>query len=120
MNTERIRLEARRGRIHMILAAQPLGRDLAVTLSGGDREHIGAVAVCQGSQPGSVMTLPGHREDQLALEVASKLARHLDAVVSVSCGIHLDAITSEEIQAVLELAQDLTRSLLDQLPEAGS
>lgn len=120
MTIEGIRLEARRGRIAVFLTARPLGRDLAVTLSGGDREHIGAVALCQGMQPCSVVALPGHREDQLAMSVASRLARHLDAAVSVSCGIHLDAITPEEIQAVLELADTLTRELMNRLPGAGS
>lgn len=117
-------LKAQRGRIALTMTGLRLGRDLCVTLSGGEREHIGAVAVCQGSPAGeataSVVALPGHREDQLARATASRLATRLDAVVCVACGIHLEKILPEEIAGVLEMAEELTGRLIQRLDEPDS
>jgi hypothetical protein len=99
-----------------------MGRDLAVILCGGDRAHIGAVAVSQArpsleagggtSASTSVITLPGHKEDDLARAIAARFAARLDAVVTVACGIHLERIRPEELQDVLDLAEQLTARAL--------
>jgi len=103
-----------------------------VSLCGGDRAHIGAVAVAQARpslRPGggpsastSVITLPGHKEDDLARTLAARFASRLGGVVSVACGIHLDAIREDELKAVLELADELAGAALDRLtaPWRGS
>jgi gallate decarboxylase subunit D len=95
-----------------------LGCDLQVALRGGDREHIGAVAVSQPRQSlraggarsatTSVIALLGHKEDELARRVAGRLASSLGVTVCVACGIHVDDISPEEIQDVLEMADELT------------
>jgi len=115
-------LKAQRGRVALTLTGLRLGRDLCVTLAGGDREHIGAVAVCGGggSEEASVITLPGHREDQLARAIAARVAQVLDAVVCVACGIHLEHILPEELSAVLELSEELTGTLIERLVEVDS
>jgi gallate decarboxylase subunit D len=120
-------LTRERGRVALRLVCVPMGRDLAVTLDGGDRSHIGAVAVSQPrpshgeggglSATTSVITLPGHKEDDLARAMASRLAAGLDAVVCAACGIHLDRIRPDELKDVLELAEDLTSEALDRLRE---
>ena len=118
-------LTRERGRVALRMVCVPMGRDLAVALDGGDRAHIGAVAVSQArpshepdggiSATTSVITLPGHKEDDLARAVATRLATGLDATVCVACGIHLDAIQSEEIKKVLELAEELSGEALARL-----
>ena len=69
MRTPLIELFTERGRIQLHLYCLRMGQDLCVTLSGGDRAHIGAVAL---SQPNAkektgvttaVIALPGHREE---------------------------------------------------------
>jgi hypothetical protein len=120
-----ITLEAQWGRLQLQLAAVPMGRDLCVTLAGGDRPHIGAVALSQGrpsltgngskSATTSVLALPGHKEDDLARALARSLATSLDASVCVACGIHLDDILPEELEQVPGLVEDLGRQLLQRL-----
>jgi len=111
-------LNAQRGRITLTMTCLRLGRDLCVTLAGGDRPHIGAVALARSEAGGSsVLTLPGHRESDLAQAIASRLADQFDAAVSVACGIHLDDILPEELAAVLELSQELTSELMARLEE---
>lgn len=121
-------LNLRQGRIRIELAWTRAGRDLSVTLSGGDRPHIGAVALSQPrpshvegggtSASTSVITLPGHKEDELARSAAARLASALDANVCVACGIHLDGIRPEEIAQVREMAGELVEQLVDKLREA--
>jgi len=123
MNTQDpLVLTAERGRIVLRMTCVAMGRDLLVGLGGGDRAHIGAVAVSQSrpslqagggvSASTSVIALPGHKEDDLARGLAARFAASLDAVVTVACGIHLDAAREGELKEVLELADGLaTRAL---------
>jgi hypothetical protein len=118
-------LTLRRGRIALTLTAVALGRDLAVTLAGGDQAHIGAVAVSQARPshlPGggtsastSVITVPGHKEDDLARAIGARLAAALDAVVCVACGIHMDSLAPGELMDIQAMAEALTAELAARL-----
>jgi hypothetical protein len=118
-------LSLRKGRVEIELAWVRAGRDLSVTLSGGDLPHIGAVAVSQPrpshvdgggtSASTSVITLPGHKEDELARAAAARLAAALDTNVCVACGIHMDDITLEEIVQVRVMAGELVEQLVVRL-----
>ena len=120
-----ISLEAARGRISLQLVATRMGRDLCVALSGGDRPHIGAVALSQArpslqgdgslSATTSVLALTGHKEDDLARALAARLAVALDATVCVSCGIHVDGIQGAELHAVIDLTEELALELMQLL-----
>jgi len=102
-----------------------MGADLTVTLAGGDRPHLGAVALSQPRPSGlegggasastSVITLLGHKEDELARSMAARLASGLGAAVCVACGVHLDRIRAQELEDVLELAGELTLEALARL-----
>jgi len=113
---EPLTLTASQGRVTLRMTCVAMGRDLAVTLSGGDRAHLGAVALAQPRPDGagattSVLAVLGHREDELARSLAAELAARHRALVTVACGIHVDAITPEELAAVLALAAELSTGL---------
>ena len=119
-----IELAAERGRVRVRLRAHLLGADLWVALTGGDREHIGAVAVSQprgakrgraGGSTTSLIALLGHREDELARSMAARLASRLGVAACVTCGVHVDDIRPEEIRAVQDMAEELTGALLARL-----
>ncbi|MDR3670979.1 MAG: hypothetical protein P4L36_09045 [Holophaga sp.] len=132
MTQEPMLFSAQRGRVAVRMTCVAMGRDLAVTLCGGDRPHIGAVAVSQARPslaPGggtsastSVITLPGHKEDDLARSLAARFAARLDAVVTVACGIHLDTLGQDGLKDVLELAEQLAGEALARItaPSTGS
>ena len=99
------------------------GRDICVVISGGDRPHIGAVALAslaespndpqrQSATP-SVLTVPGHKEYHLALAAAEGLCKTLERTVAVSVGIHIDDITPEMIDKVEEDFHFLVADLAD-------
>jgi hypothetical protein len=106
------------GRARIRLTWQRWGSDLHVQIAGGD-QHIGAVALV-GQQPGGeksegVLRVPPHKEDQLALGAARKLHAALGVNVCVSAGIHLDAITSDEIAATLRSVDEGVERLVERL-----
>jgi hypothetical protein len=112
MLTEALHLSAEHGRVRLKLICLPMGRDLCVTLSGGDREHIGAIALGQADGTTESLLVPKHREEELARKLAGRLARHAQVTVSVACGIHLEKIQPSEIADVLALADQLTDDLI--------
>ncbi|MGE5674483.1 MAG: hypothetical protein ACM3XM_11480 [Mycobacterium leprae] len=87
--------------------AQRVGADLVVTIGGGTRAHVGAVAVAQPrpslkgdgqvSASASVITLLGHKEDELARWAALYLAAQLNTTVVVTAGIHVDDATPADL-----------------------
>lgn len=125
-----IELSRSRGRVAVRLTAARLGADLALTISGGDRPHIGAVAVSQPrpsllggggtSTTTSVIALLGHKEDELARQVAARVALATAGTVCVACGIHLEAISAAELEDVRALAEELATELLVRLAAGGA
>lgn len=87
------------------------GGDRIVIITGGDRPHVGAVAAAHGiADPDragcrdvsvSVITLPGHREDEIARAVARTLAKRFGVNVAVSAGMHWDGISPRGIKTVI-------------------
>lgn len=87
------------------------GDDLTVVIGGGERQHIGAVAVGvprpslkntnMVSSSASVICLTAHKEDMLARSAALLLARLTEHTVTVTVGLHIDDASVEAI-AVLE------------------
>jgi hypothetical protein len=102
-----------------------LGEDLCVAVSGGDKEHIGAVALAEPrpslgdrdvvSATVSVLAVTGHKEDELAREVARDMAAGLNVRVCVTCGIHVDEAGPVQIQEIIEAVGSLTREMIRSL-----
>jgi hypothetical protein len=120
-----IQINAHKDEIPICLTATKMGRDLCISLAGGDQAHIGAVALAQPrpslevagtlSASTSVITVCGHKEDRLACTLAARIAAAIDARVSVSCGIHIAAATREQIDQACDIANRLVDELLAQL-----
>jgi hypothetical protein len=99
-----------------------MGEDLCLILSGGEQEHIGAVAVAQPrpsladpartSATASVITLPGHQEDMLARELALQVAGALNVATCVVCGIHLRQPTPAMLEEVVAASRSLVSAFL--------
>ena len=119
-----IEFHAGRGRLRLRLRALFMGADLCILLDGGDRPHIGAVAlmpdatevrhadqVDQEDPAALALELPGHREGDLARRMAQELGQTLGHAVTVVCGIHMDAASKADIALALTLAHELTQQL---------
>lgn len=113
------------GRIKITLQAVTVGNDICVILYGGDTPHIGCVTLsiprpslqdaAVASATTSVLNVIGHKDDEAARYVSCVLASKLNKNVVVTCGIHIEDITDEEIRITIELLKDLTNKFIQQL-----
>ena len=103
------------------------GDDLTVVIGGGEKQHIGAVAVGVPrpslkdknivSSSASVLCLTGHKEDLLARKAfgvkGSYLpsARMLGHTVTVTVGLHIDDASAEAIAMLEANFQELLRQI---------
>ena len=111
-----------KGRIKINMKAITIGEDLAVIISGGDSPHIGCVTLSTPrpslldskviSATTSVLNLIGHKDDEVARYVSHELSSKLNKNVVVTCGIHIDKITREEIMITKNLLKELTETLV--------
>ena len=93
--------------LNLSISIVEMGADLNVMIMGGEKPHIGAVAIAiphvSLSNPDkvgvstSLMTVTGHKEDDIARTSADFLARSLRSLVVVTCGIHSRNLTKELI-----------------------
>lgn len=100
---------------------EELGEDLLVVVRGG-RPHVGAIGIAiprpslsgpeRTSATVSVITMPGHKEDELARLFSQRLSSELGRTAVVVAGIHYDDLTPEGIERVTELAQSLLGQIL--------
>lgn len=111
------------GRINLLLEAKKIGDDFLLILSGG-KEHVGAIAVGifdEKSQraSSSVLCLPGHREEQVALQGARLVSKATHRTVVFIVGIHLDSINLDEIEKINSMSGEMIKSFITFLDETG-
>lgn len=104
------------GKIEIVLDAKRIGEDYLLTLTGGE-EHVGAVAVGlfdEKSQraSSSVITMPGHREEYLALDGAKQVSRATRKTSVFVVGIHQDNISLEEIKDIVLAAGEMVENFI--------
>lgn len=102
-----------------------MGEDINMMIEGGDIPHIGAVALGIAFQMPhninkmtasvSLLTVPGHKEDDVVLKYAKRLVQELGVTSVVTCGIHIQNITFEEIQELMDVIDDLVTRAIEQL-----
>ena len=93
------------GRARVNVTVDSLGSDLVVRIYN-QNAHIGAVAMADYDYEHertsvSVVTRLGHKDDALAREAAYLLSKSMRRPVCVIAGVHLDNITTEEIDKIL-------------------
>lgn len=126
-NRTTLRFSARLGSEEIALDAVRMDNDLTVAIHGGEKSHIGAVAVAQPrpsladptvrSATASVIAILGHKEDLVARNVATRISTEIDGVVAVSCGIHYDDIPRAQIGEVTRIVNGLVDDLLHSLAD---
>lgn len=102
---------------------QLVGTDLVVTVYGGIRPHVGAVAVAiprpSLSQPGgvsantSIFSFSGHKEDEIAREMAQKISAGLNRKVVLTAGMHWAKVDPGILAAVRENSRALAGMIIE-------
>lgn len=126
----RCAVEAADGEARLEAACVSVGADLVVVVGGGARPHVGAAALAislpslkdpaRPTESSSLLSVPGHKEEDLARAGALRLARALRRNVVVTVGIHDDAIPRARIGVYLELFERLVDAIVaEHAPSAG-
>ena len=106
-------------------SAVKMGNDWNISIYGGDIPHIGALALGiprpsledknKISSSVSVLTITGHKEDVIVQKIAKILSSTLNSTVVISCGIHIDNITFNDIGNLNSLIDNLVDELISKI-----
>jgi len=107
------------GRTKVTLSAHYMGSHLIVCIYN-ENAHIGAVAVGEYDHnekraSTSVITRLGHKDDAVAQTAAHSISKFTKSPVCVISGIHLDNITDEEIDKILQNTSSLVDEFISRL-----
>ncbi len=123
MTAAEFTLETDTGAYDLTASVRFIGADVLVAFGGGEKPHIGAVAVAQPrpslkdpeatSASASVICLLGHKEDELVKAAAEILAAALKTQVVVTAGIHWDNLAPEAIRRIVQNSEMLVDKILE-------
>ena len=110
------------GKYDLSAGVRLIGEDIVVSIWGGQKPHIGAVAAAQPrpsladsnviSASVSVICFLGHKDDNLAKKTAETLAAAFNAKVVVTVGIHWDGLSQADISVINKNGEMLVDSVL--------
>jgi len=120
-----VKVSSGRGRTRVTGEVNIVGRDLLVTVYGGTKPHIGAVALSiprkslkdkkKTSSSTSILTVTGHKDDVLAKIVAEKITSVTGRRTVVAAGIHIEKATEAEIEKIIAEAQKYADKIVEML-----
>jgi hypothetical protein len=124
---KRMRLSRTRGQFRVDAEVLLIGNDVVVSIWGGTRPHVGAVALAiprpslknkkATSATSSVFTRLGHKEDDIVKRFSEQVSAGVNRVAVVTAGIHWDGIAPEGVAIVRSLCDEISRSLIDRVSE---
>lgn len=118
--------EKEAGRHTIFLDAKEIGKDLLITIYGGDA-HIGGVAVAYPTPSHyrdattvsvSTMTLPGHKDYVIANTAAEKICKALEIPTIVTVGIHYENATKKDIDEIISVVDALVQDAISHYQKA--
>ena len=123
MDSTEFTLKTDTGAYDLTASVRWIGPDLLVAIWGGEKPHIGAVAVAQPrpslkdpevtSATASVICNVGHKEDELVKAASEILASVLKTQVVVAAGIHWDNLDDEGIQTIIKNSRILVEMIME-------
>ena len=122
MDSTEFTLKTDTGAYDLTASVRWIGPDLLVAIWGGEKPHIGAVAVAQPrpslkdpevtSATASVICNVGHKEDDLVKAASEILASVLKTQVVVAAGIHWDNLDPKGIRKIIQNSEILVDMIL--------
>ena len=105
------KISAGSGNHKITMTLIPTDSGVVATILGGDRPHIGTVAIAiprpslknpkMTSSTSSVMNLVGHKDDEIAKPISEKIAESLNLVAVVVAGVHIKNADSDDIKSLV-------------------
>ncbi|GEA32809.1 MULTISPECIES: hypothetical protein [Clostridium] len=123
-----ISLNVGEGKYQVFLHALFCGKDVSICIFGGDVPHIGAVAVAvprksltgdgSNSASASVICITGHKEDEMARNIALKFSSKFMCNITVSAGVHIDDAKKKDIEVLGRNIKKIIKSFEDKISES--
>ena len=85
---------------------------VSVLLTGGSRTHVGAVTVAHPEGGLETVRVPGHKDHLVSEPWAAALRDRTGQRAAVTCGIHYDNASREDIREILSAADRMLSLLL--------
>ncbi|MCD7763328.1 MAG: hypothetical protein LUI14_09065 [Lachnospiraceae bacterium] len=110
------------GGITLLCDVIPMGKDCTICIRDVKGAHIGSAVMATArpsltgegrSATSSVLNRMGHKDEEIARRIAESVAAKLDCTVVCTCGIHIDGISPEQIQQVLDACGELEQMILE-------
>ncbi len=99
------------------------GEDLVIAVCGGLRYHTGAVGIAYShpsiknpahkTTTSSVITIAGHKEDEIAKSAAQLISNAKNRTVTIAVGLHIDDASQEDIDRLLANFDLVIKDILD-------
>lgn len=113
------------GRFRITLLATLTGEGLVVQIYGGEKPHVGAVALSL-PRPGlanpetlscntTVVPLLGHKDDEIAKPAAEEIAKAWGSPVVVVAGVHVDNAGKNDIEELVNNCGKAAKALIQEL-----
>ncbi len=106
-----------------IVQGYRIGEEYCIHVSGGERPHIGCVvlsiprpSLCNSdviSVTSSVLSVTGHKDEYICRQLAEMVAKRKNAVTVCTGGFHVDGITKEQIQELMDCIKQLEEEGLE-------
>lgn len=107
----------------LTLQGYKIGEEYCLHVSGGERPHIGCVvlavprpSLCNPdaiSATSSVLNVTGHKDEYICRQLAEAVAKRKNTVTVCTGGFHMDGITTEQIQELMDCIKYLAEEELE-------
>ena len=100
-----------RGKYKVWLQRHDIGRDIVFFLGGGERSHIGGIAIAEPGKKGETIRLSGHYDDIVLLPIAESACKKYHQKVIAIGGVHVDNATKQEIALLVQNCKRLAQKI---------
>ncbi|PKM45501.1 MAG: hypothetical protein CVV03_06445 [Firmicutes bacterium HGW-Firmicutes-8] len=124
MYLEEIKVSYGEGRYKIHISSVVTSDGISVTITGGEKPHVGGVALCvprSGRSGGKiscdmwVSPVPGHKDTEVAVPVAEMVCLETGQTTAVVTGIHIDNAEEREIRVLVENSRQAALLLIEQI-----
>ena len=99
-------ISAGEGRYTVRLESYNVGKDLLIVITGGEEDHIGSATLIEEKDHLQTMIKKGHQDHVVSEKMANIIYDTIGKDLLVVCGIHIDDAGKEEIDILVNYAQE--------------
>ena len=118
-----LELKIGKGKTQVQIEAHQYSDGISIILYGGDKPHIGAVALSiprqslrdkkKTSCSTSILTITRHKDDEIAKDMAEAISKDTKKTVVVIAGVHIEKATGNDIEKVKKNCRKASKKLIE-------